>query len=90
LLRLEDVKKSIFKFAAKLGAKKIALGCPISDRWGVGKHLVSKIKSRELKQINFFTSSCPFNFLEALSWKPFSRERSMRPAACRVCHADSA
>jgi len=36
-------------------------GCPISDRCGVGKHLGSKIKSRELKQINFFTSSCPFN-----------------------------
>ena len=29
----------------------------MSDRWGVGKHLGSKIKSRELKQINFFTSS---------------------------------
>jgi hypothetical protein len=23
--------------------------------------------------------------LDALSWKPFSRERSMRPAAYRVC-----
>jgi hypothetical protein len=26
---------------------------------GVGKHLGSKIKSREHGQINFFTSSCP-------------------------------
>jgi hypothetical protein len=48
-----------FKICRKLGVEKIALGRPISDRWGVGKHLGSKIKSRKLQQINFFTSSGP-------------------------------
>jgi hypothetical protein len=52
-------EKIDFKICSELGVKKIALGCGISDRWGVGKHLGSKIKSRKLKQINFFTSSCP-------------------------------
>jgi hypothetical protein len=51
-------EKIDFKICSELGVKKIALGCPISDRWGVGKHLGSKIKSRKLKEINFFTSSC--------------------------------
>jgi len=54
----EDVKKSILKFAVDSALKQIALECPISDRWAVGKHLGSKIKSRKLKEINFFTSSC--------------------------------
>jgi hypothetical protein len=30
-----------------------------SDRCDVGIHLGSKLKSRKLRQINFFTSSCP-------------------------------
>jgi hypothetical protein len=51
-------EKIDFKICSELGVKKIALGCRISDRWRVGKHLGSKIKSRKLKQINFFTSSC--------------------------------
>jgi hypothetical protein len=46
-----------FKTCSELGVKKIAPGCPISGRWGDGEHLTSKIKSRKLKQINFFTSS---------------------------------
>jgi hypothetical protein len=46
-----------FKICSGLGVKKIALGCTISDRWAVGKHLGSKIKSRKLKEIDFFTSS---------------------------------
>jgi hypothetical protein len=50
-------EKIDFRICSELGVKKIALGCRISDRWGVGKHLGSKIKSRKLKQINFFTSS---------------------------------
>jgi nucleotidyltransferase/DNA polymerase involved in DNA repair len=50
-------EKIDFKTCSELDVKKLALGCPISDRWGVGKHLGSKIKSRKLKQINFFTSS---------------------------------
>jgi hypothetical protein len=37
-----------FKICSGLGVKKIALGCRISDRWGVSKHLGSKIKSRKL------------------------------------------
>jgi hypothetical protein len=53
-MRQEDVKKSILKSAANSALKKIALGRRTSDRWGVGKHLGSKIKSRRLKQINFF------------------------------------
>jgi hypothetical protein len=57
--RPEDVKKSILKFAVKSAFKKIAPGCRISDRWDVGKHLGSKIKSRKHKEINFFTSSRP-------------------------------
>jgi hypothetical protein len=47
------VKKSIFKFASQLGVKQIALGWRMSDRWAVGKHLGSKIKSRKVRQINF-------------------------------------
>jgi ABC-type lipoprotein release transport system permease subunit len=31
----------------------------MSDRWGVGEHLGSKLKSRKLQQIDFFTSSSP-------------------------------
>src|SRR5271154_2647317 len=50
-------EKIDFKICSELGVKKIALGCPLSDRWGVGKHLGSKIKSRKLQQTNFFTSS---------------------------------
>jgi hypothetical protein len=53
----EDVKKSIFKFASQLGVKQIALGWRMSHRWAVGKHLGSKIKSRKVRQINFFTCS---------------------------------
>jgi hypothetical protein len=55
--RLEDVKKSILKIAVNSAFKKIAAGSRLSDRWDVGKHLGSKIKSRKLKEINFFTSS---------------------------------
>jgi hypothetical protein len=33
----EDVKKLISNFQ-RARQKKIALGCPISDCWGVGKH----------------------------------------------------
>jgi hypothetical protein len=36
--RLEDVKKSISKFAVNSAPKKIAPRCLISDRWDVGKH----------------------------------------------------
>jgi hypothetical protein len=50
-------EKIDFKIRSGLGLEKIALECPISDRWAVGKHLGSKIKSRKLKEINFFTSS---------------------------------
>jgi hypothetical protein len=46
-----------FKVCGELGVKKIAPGFRINDRWDVGKHLGSKIKSRKLKEINFFTSS---------------------------------
>jgi hypothetical protein len=53
----DGVKKSILKFAVNSVLKKIAPGCRISDRWAVGKHLGSKMKSRKLKEINFFTSS---------------------------------
>ena len=54
---LEDVKKSILKFAMNSAFKKSLPGCRISDRWYVGKHLGSKIKLRKLKESNFFTSS---------------------------------
>lgn len=39
----EEVKKSIFKFAANSAFKKIAVGCRVSDRWAIGKHLVLTI-----------------------------------------------
>jgi hypothetical protein len=60
-------EKIVFKIWSELGAKKIALGCRISDRWAVGKHLGSKIKSRKFRQINFFTSSRP-----RISWPRIS------------------
>jgi hypothetical protein len=57
-------EKIDFKICSELGVLKIAPGSRISDRWDVGKHLGSKIKSRKLKEIDFFTSSCPFNVLQ--------------------------
>jgi hypothetical protein len=50
-------EKNHFRICSELGVNKIALGCRINDRWGVGKHLGSKIKSRKLEQIIFLTSS---------------------------------
>src|SRR5271155_4160694 len=41
LLRLEDVKK-LTNWSGEISAlKKVALGCPVSDRWGVGIHFAS-------------------------------------------------
>src|ERR1700761_1284477 len=57
-------EKIEFKSCPKIWVKKIALGCPISDRRGVGRHLGSKIKSGKLEQIDFFTSSRRSNPLE--------------------------
>jgi hypothetical protein len=47
-------------------------------RWGVGKHLGSKIKSRRLQQINFFTSSRRDWHFE----NPSANSQSGSPAVC--------
>jgi hypothetical protein len=46
-------EKIDFEICSELGVKKIALGCRITDRRGVGKLLGSKTKSRKLKQSIF-------------------------------------
>jgi hypothetical protein len=54
----EDVKKLILKFAVWTRLKtNRSRNTAISGRWAVGKQLGSKIKSRKLKEIDFFTSS---------------------------------
>jgi hypothetical protein len=53
----EDVKKLKNKFGVNSASKNVAPGCPLSDRWGGGIHFVSKQKSRNFSQIDFFTSS---------------------------------
>jgi hypothetical protein len=81
-------EKIDFKICSELGVKKIALGCRISDRWRVGKHLGSKIKSRKLKQINFFTSSCPGS-LRSGHWRLLFRNHNQEVedlAAARRAH----
>jgi hypothetical protein len=70
-------EKIDFKICSDLDVKENALGCRIGDRWGVGKHLGSKIKSRKLQQINFFTSSS----LPIAASSAVRPARSPRPSA---------
>jgi hypothetical protein len=66
----EDVKKLVwrsfpycsFEPTCMPTSQRSLLGHPgaaRSDRWDVGIHLGSKLRSRKLRQIDFFTSSCP-------------------------------
>jgi hypothetical protein len=49
------------KMWSEFAVKKIAPGCPITDRWGVGIHFASNSKPRNFSQIDFFTSSRPLS-----------------------------
>ena len=43
----EDVKKLNYKCGATSALKKVAPGCPMNDRWGIGIHFASNRKPRK-------------------------------------------
>jgi hypothetical protein len=43
----EDVKKLKNKSGVSSVLKKVAPGCPINDRWGIGVHFASNQKPRK-------------------------------------------
>jgi hypothetical protein len=57
------MKKLNYKCGATSALKKVAPGCPINDRWGIGIHLHQTRNLKNSAKNDFGTSSCSRNFL---------------------------